>query len=94
MYELPDELPNDLRLKKLGNFKKIFEMFGFDCDYAAVHPKAKFWRFLVKNSKKATVKFSIQKSISPNFVNLSPIFSPSLPDETDFHFWLGPDPLI
>ena len=42
MYELPHELPNDLRLKKLGNFKKIPEMLGFDSDYAAVHPKAKF----------------------------------------------------
>ena len=27
---LPHELPNDLRLRKLGNFKKIPEMLGFD----------------------------------------------------------------
>ena len=48
MYELPHELPNDLRLRtyerlrKLGNFKKISEMLGFDGEYPAVHPKAKF----------------------------------------------------
>ena len=45
MYELPHELPNDLRLKdlmKLGNFKKFFEMLGFDGEYPVVQPKAKF----------------------------------------------------
>ena len=61
MYELPHELPNDLRnyipmafsplgglscphkkkkeIRKLGTFKKIPEMFGFDDEYPAVHPK-------------------------------------------------------
>ena len=28
-------------LRKLGNFKKIPEMLGFDGDYPAAHPKAK-----------------------------------------------------
>ena len=44
-------LPNDLILKKLGNFKKISEMFRFDGEYAAAHPKAKFWQFSVKIAK-------------------------------------------
>ena len=47
MYKLPHELQNDLRLRKLNlrklvNFKKISEMLGFDGEYPAVHPKAKF----------------------------------------------------
>ena len=29
-------------LRKLGNFKKIIEMLGFDGEYPVVHPKAKF----------------------------------------------------
>ena len=78
MYELPHELPNDLRLRKLGNFKKIPEMLGFDGEYPAVQPKAKFWHFLVKNCKKSAVKHSIEKPILLNFVNLSPTFCPRL----------------
>ena len=46
MFELPRELPNDLRLKKLGNFNKDSEMLGFDGDYPAVHLNPKFWSFL------------------------------------------------
>ena len=42
MYELPHKLLNDLSLRKLGNFKKISKILGFDCEYQAVHPKAKF----------------------------------------------------
>ena len=30
------------RLKDLGNFKKIPEMLGFDGEYLAGHPEAKF----------------------------------------------------
>ena len=62
------------RLKKLGNFKKIPEMLGFDVDYPAFHPNAKFWRFLVKNCKKSAVTHSKEKLILPNFGNFSPIF--------------------
>ena len=29
-------------LKKIGNFKKIPEMFGFDGEYSAVKPKVKY----------------------------------------------------
>ena len=47
MYELSQELPNDLGsqtqdLRKLGNYKKISEILGFDGKYSADHPKAKF----------------------------------------------------
>ena len=35
------EWPNDLRLTKLGNFKEIPEMLGFDGEYPVVHRKAK-----------------------------------------------------
>ena len=87
------ELPNDLRLRKLGNFKKIPEMLGFDGKYPAVQPKAKFWRFLVKYRKKSAVKNSIEKPILLNFVNLSPTFCPRLSEET-FSFQLSPDSLI
>ena len=72
-------------LRKLGNFKKIPEKFGFDGEYPAVHPKAKLWRFSVKNCKKSAVKHSIEKPISLNFVNLSPTFCPRLSEETNFH---------
>ena len=41
---------------KLGNFNKIPEILGFDGKNPAVHPKAKFWRFFVKNRKKSAVK--------------------------------------
>ena len=41
MYELPHELPNDLRLTKLGNYKKIREIPGLDNKYPADHPKVK-----------------------------------------------------
>ena len=71
MYKLPHELPNNLRYRKLGNFKKITEMFDFDGEYPAAQPKAKFWRFIVKNHKKSAVKHSLEKPILLNFVSFS-----------------------
>ena len=59
-------------------------MLGFDGEYPAVHPKAKFWRFSVKNCKKSAVKHSIEKPILFNFVNLSPTFCPRLYDLNGF----------
>ena len=54
-------------------------MRGFDGEYAAFEPKAKFWRFFVKNGKKkSAVKRSIEKPILLNFVNLSATFFPRL----------------
>ena len=45
MYNMPHKLPNDLRiqnLRKLGNFKKILEMPGFDDEYLTSHQKTNF----------------------------------------------------
>ena len=78
MYKSLNELPNNLRLAKIVNFKIIPEIFEFDDVYQAVHPKAKFWRFWAKNCKKSDVKHSTEKPILLNFVNLSPPFRPRL----------------
>ena len=82
MYELLQELPNHLTLKdlrKLGNFKKISEMLRFDGAYPAVHPKTKFWRFLIKIAK---------QSILLNFLNLSPTFCRCFGVLTESFFWI------
>ena len=62
-------------------------MLGFGGEYPAVHPTANFWHILVKNRKKLAVKVSIGKSVSLNFVYLSPTLCPILPEEKDFHFY-------
>ena len=53
-------------------------MPGFDGEHPAAHPKAKFWRFLVKNCKKSAVKHSREKSSLLNFVDWSPTPRPRL----------------
>ena len=53
-------------------------MLGFDGDYPAVHPNAKFLGFSAKNCEKSAIKRSIEKPILLNFVNLSPTFCPRL----------------
>ena len=83
MYELPHDMPNNLRLKKL---KKIPEMLGFDGKYPVAHPKAKVWRFLLKYCKKSAVKHSIEKPILLNFMSFSPTPCPRLLEKIDFHF--------
>ena len=81
-------------LRKLGNFKKTLEILGFDCKYPAIHPKAKFWHFLVKTYKKSSVKHSIEKPSFLNFENLSPTLCTRLSEETYIHFWLSPGTFI
>ena len=52
--ELPQNLLNELRLRKLGIFRKITEMLSNDGNYAAGHPKGKFWKskmYFLKNEK-------------------------------------------
>ena len=61
---------------------------------ASTQPAAQIPTFSVKNSKKSAVKHSIEKPILLNFVYLSTIFYPRLSEEIEFHFKLGPDPLI
>ena len=67
-----------LRLRILGNFKKIPEMLEFDDEYPAVHLKTKFWGFSVKSRKRLAVKQTTEKPILLNFVNVSPTFCPRL----------------
>ena len=61
-------------------------MLGFDGEYPAVYPKAKFSLSLVKSRKKSAVKQSIEKPILFNFVNLPTTVYPRLSEETDFYF--------
>ena len=53
-------------------------MLGFDGQYSAGHPKATFWRFLVKICKISPTKQFIEERILLNFVNLSTTFCPRL----------------
>ena len=77
MYELSNELPNNLR--NLREIKKILEMLRFNGVCSAGHIKAKFWRcFLVKNCKKSALKHSRGKPVLLNFVNLSANLCPRL----------------
>ena len=64
------------RLRKLGDFKKTPETLGFDSQYPADHPKDKF--YYLKICKKSALKYSIEKHVLFNFVNLSTIFCPRL----------------
>ena len=64
----------------LQSWKKTFVdfLFGFDEKYSARHPKAKFWRFLLKNGEISTVKQAIEKHVLLNFVNVSTTLCPRL----------------
>ena len=44
--------------RKLQKLKKLPEMLGFDGEFPAVQPTAKFRRFFVKNCKKSSLKHS------------------------------------
>ena len=44
MRELRHDFPNEWRLRKLEIFKTITEMIWNDGEYAAGHPKGKFWK--------------------------------------------------
>ena len=43
IYKLPHELPNDLRLRKLGNVKKTSKLHRIVAWCSALLPKLKFW---------------------------------------------------
>ena len=49
-------------------------MLGSDSKYPVLHPKAKLWRYSIKNSKNPAVKHSTEKPILLNFINLSQLF--------------------
>ena len=59
-------------------------MLGLDFECPAVNQNPKFWQFLIKNCKKSAVKYSSEKPILLNFMNLSATISPRLSWETDF----------
>ena len=60
-----DSLTVAVDLTKSGKFKKTFEMFGFDGEYTADHPRGK--TFFCENW---AVKHCIEKPILLKFVNL------------------------
>ena len=72
MCELLHKLSNDL--KRLGNFKKISEMLGFDGEYPA--DQRQILTFVLKNREKSALKNSIEKHVLLNFMDLSTIFCP------------------
>ena len=50
IYELPHKLPNDLRLRKLGNIRKLSKLHRTIAQCSVHLPKWKFcWRKLLKN---------------------------------------------
>ena len=65
MYELPHKLPNDLRLRKLGNFNKFTEMLGFDGEYPVGHPKANKMMFSCKKLQKISCRTFQRKIYFP-----------------------------
>ena len=48
-------------------------------------PKKQILSFVLENSKKSVVKHPIEKPVLLNFLNLSTILSPRLPEKTHFH---------
>ena len=82
IYELPRELPNELRPRILRNYKmsrkgpKCLKLMG---KYSASHLKRQFWQFCYKTSKKkSAVTHSVQKPMLLYFMDFSTIFSPRL----------------
>ena len=63
---------NTYDLRKLGSFKKISEMLGYDGEYPAVHRKAKFCFFFCKKLQKMSCKTFHRKTYFayfPEFVS-------------------------
>ena len=72
MYELPNESPNDLRLRILGNFNKIPEKLGIDSKSPASHPKNQISTVVVEKCEK--ICCTKETLILLNFVNVYKIF--------------------
>ena len=58
IYELPHELPNDLRLRKLGNIKKISKLYRTIAWRSVLLPKLKFCQYQQKILEKQKLNFS------------------------------------
>ena len=79
MYKLLNELANDLKLRTLGNFKKILEMSEIKDKSPAGHLKSKLWLVTSQNyKKKPRSKTFHRKAYLINFKNMSTIFCPGL----------------
>ena len=63
MYELLHELANDLKLRILGNFKKILEMAGIKDKCPAGQLKSKVWQLRHRIAKKTDLKHFTYKPI-------------------------------
>ena len=61
---------------------------------ASTQPSTQKPNFDSKKSQKTSCKTFHKKPTLLNFVNLPTTFPPRLSEETKFHFYLGPDPLI
>ena len=80
MYELPHELPNDLRYGNLRNSEisgKSVKCLDLMVSTQPATQEANFG-ICAKNHKKSAIKHSIEKPILLNFVNLFTIFCPRL----------------
>ena len=58
IYELPHELPNDLRLRTLGNIKKISKLHRIIAWCPVLLPKLKFCQYQQKVLEKQKLNFS------------------------------------
>ena len=56
IYELPHELPNDLRLKKLGKIKNISKRHRIIACCSVLLPKIKILSILAKISRKIEIE--------------------------------------
>ena len=77
MHDFPHELPDDLKVRILGNLemsRKSLSKKILDGEYPFVHPRVNCRPFFGKNHKKLHVKYSIEKPILLNFVDLSHTF--------------------
>ena len=103
MYELPHELPKDLRLqeglKEIRKFQKNPWNAWIWRRVRSCPNKTQIWVFSVKSRKKAAVKQSIEKPALLNLVNLSStpcprLYSKSLPINYSYQILLSPHYIV
>ena len=78
MCESLHELVNHLKLRILGNFKKILEIAGIKDKFPAGHLKSALWQLCPKIAKKTDLKDFREKPYFINFKNMSTMFCPGL----------------
>ena len=60
IYRFPNELPNDLRLRKLGNIGKVSKLHRTIAQCSAPPAKMKILPILAKTSRKTVIKPLVQ----------------------------------